>query len=1044
MGGKGLANCRSFRIRRHLSFAIAISLSSAALQSARQSTSQLPDEPVPLRLAAAIEREISGAQSNSYHLELEPGQLAVVAIEQRGIDIIAMLTDKDGALGLRVDNDPLTTGDERLVFVAEARGRYVVTVRPSYSVAPAGLYRIHLSEVRPATARDRALHDVRKLRSRAWTLAVQSQSHAAVPIAEQALALADGMQEPDDLETGLAAAMAGSVRDDTEDYPAAHRHYERSHALLAAQLGPDHPLTTVLLSALGSTAARLGDHASAERLLLDALRRQERVFPAGHPIVARTLNNVGNYQTNRGDFSGAERAFKRAATIVTEWLGNGAELHGVIDGNLGNLYLRQRDYRRAEPYLLRSLDTREKLLGPDHAELAIVLNNLGIVARDKGDYAAAERYYTRVLAIREKSVGLDHPSVAGTLNNLANIYSSQGDYEKSLALLLRALAIDEKGATRWSPPILALGNIARRYAALGDLENAFVYQSRVDRAIEDTIAINLAIGSERQKIAYLTSIAERTDRTVSFHLNLQPNAAEASRLAAGVLLQRKGRVLDAMADTLGALRVNAGADERALMERLVDATTRFAQLALTGAGRTSLDEHRRKLQELEQAKEALEIEISQRSDAFRAASQGPTLEAVQRALPSGTALLEFAVYRQFDVKAVSMTVAYGPPRYAVYIITPDTVVGRDLGEAAAIDAEIESFRAAVQDPRRPGLRRVARALDRRIMDPVRAVAGNAARLLISPDGQLSLIPFEALLDASGRYLVQRHAISYLSAGRDVLRLQFPRESQTPPLVVADPLFGEPAPTATSAGAGRTPTTSGSRRRSTTSGTADRLYFAPLAGTREEAERIRTFFPQARVLAGPAATEAALKQARAPSILHIATHGFFLEDEGTNRGAQGTGKERQAPSAGGQGTVIQNPLLRSGVALAGANLTAKKEDGILTALEAAHLNLWGTELVILSACDTGIGVVRNGDGVYGLRRSIFLAGAESLVMSLWPVSDYITREMMTAYYKGVTGGLGRGEALRQVQLAMLKRKGRDHPFYWASFIQAGDWAPLARR
>ncbi len=1028
----------------HLSFAIAISLSSAALLSARHSPHQLPDEPVSLRLASPIEREISGTQANSYHLDLEPGQLAVVAVEQRGIDIIAVLTDKDGALVLRVDDDPLTTGEERLVFVAEARGRYVVTVRPSYSVAPAGIYRIHLSEVRPATARDRVLHDVRTLRSRAWDLALQSQSLKAVPIAEQALALAEGLQEPDDLETGLAAIMAGSVRDDTEDYSAAHRHYERSHALLAARFGPDHPQTTVLLAALGSTAARLGDHASAERLLLDALRSQENVFPAGHPIIARTLNDVGNYHTNRGDFSGAERAFKRAATIVIEWLGNGAELHGIIDGNLGNLYLRQRDYRRAEPYLLRSLDTREKLIGPDHAELAIVLNNLGIVARDKGDYAAAERYYTRVLAIREKSVGLDHPSVAGTLNNLANVYSSQGDYEKSLALLLRALAIDEKYATRWSPPILALGNIARRYAALDDFENAFVYQSRVDRAIEDTIAINLAIGSERQKIAYLTSIAERTDRTVSFHLNLQPSAPDATRLAARVLLQRKGRVLDAMADTLGALRVNAGDDERALIDRLADVTTRFAQLALAGAGRTPLDEHRRRLQELEQAKEALEIEVSQRSDAFKAASQGPTVEAVQRALPRGAALLEFAVYRPFDVKAVSMTVAYAPPRYAVYIITPDTVVGRDLGEAAAIDGEIESFRAAVQNPRRPDLRRVARALDRRIMEPIRTVAGKARRLLISPDGQLSLIPFEALLDASGRYLVQQHAISYLSAGRDVLRLQFPRKGQTPPLVVADPLFGEPAATTAPAGAGGTTTPAGSRRGSITSGTADRLYFAPLAGTRQEAERIKTFFPQARVLAGAAATESALKQARAPGILHIATHGFFLEDEGTNRAAQGTDNDRQAPSADAPRAAIQHPLLRSGVALAGANLTAKKDDGILTALEAAHLNLWGTELVILSACDTGIGVVRNGDGVYGLRRSIFLAGADSLVMSLWPVSDYITREMMTAYYKGLTSGLGRGEALRQVQLAMLKRKGRDHPFYWASFIQAGDWAPLERR
>jgi CHAT domain-containing protein len=140
--------------------------------------------------------------------------------------------------------------------------------------------------------------------------------------------------------------------------------------------------------------------------------------------------------------------------------------------------------------------------------------------------------------------------------------------------------------------------------------------------------------------------------------------------------------------------------------------------------------------------------------------------------------------------------------------------------------------------------------------------------------------------------------------------------------------------------------------------------------------------------------------------------------------------------------MEDALLRSGLALAGANSNKDTgEDGILTALEASNLNLWGTKLVTLSACDTGIGEVKNGEGVYGLRRAFFLAGTESLVMSLWPVSDYVTRELMTEYYAGLKKGLGRGEALRQAQLDMLKRGGRQHPFYWGSFIQAGEWANL---
>src|SRR5262247_1311592 len=153
------------------------------------------------------------------------------------------------------------------------------------------------------------------------------------------------------------------------------------------------------------------------------------------------------------------------------------------------------------------------------------------------------------------------------------------------------------------------------------------------------------------------------------------------------------------------------------------------------------------------------------------------------------------------------------------------------------------------------------------------------------------------------------------------------------------------------------------------------------------------------------------------MLHIATHGFFLEDQ------------------------AKNPLLRSGLALAGANEHKEDDNGILTALEVTGLNLWGTKLVALSAGDTGVGEIKNGDGVHGLRRALVLAGAETQVMSLWAVSDKGTRELMGSYYRMLQQGKGRGEALRLVQLEMLKNINRRHPYYWASFIQSGEWANL---
>jgi len=270
-----------------------------------------------------------------------------------------------------------------------------------------------------------------------------------------------------------------------------------------------------------------------------------------------------------------------------------------------------------------------------------------------------------------------------------------------------------------------------------------------------------------------------------------------------------------------------------------------------------------------------------------------------------------------------------------------------------------------------------------------------------------------------------------------------RASKSEAMVLADPAFGEPEISPSPARKARVKPaapSAGKRRTITRRQDLSNVYFSSLAGTAVEARTIKSLFPEANLLTGPQATESALKSVSAPRILHIATHGFFLQDAAiaTVDTASDSGTTRAINAV----AKVENPLLRSGLALAGANMNkGSSDDGILTALEASGLNLWGTKLVTLSACDTGVGEVRNGEGVYGLRRAFMLAGTETLVMSLWPVSDNVTRELMTAYYTGLKEGLGRGEALRRVKLNMLSRKDRHHPFYWASFIQSGEWANL---
>lgn len=267
----------------------------------------------------------------------------------------------------------------------------------------------------------------------------------------------------------------------------------------------------------------------------------------------------------------------------------------------------------------------------------------------------------------------------------------------------------------------------------------------------------------------------------------------------------------------------------------------------------------------------------------------------------------------------------------------------------------------------------------------------------------------ALRDEQGRWLLEHDTVTTLTSGRDLLRAPA-RAAREPATIVADPDFaGEGAPTSVAAAPQR-------------SIDFRRIEFEPLPGTAEEATAIAKRLPSARVFTRAQATEAALKRVKGPHVLHGASHAFFLEP---------------------QEAALENPLLRSGLVLAGANrLSSGTEDGILTALEAASLDLAGTSLVVLSACETGLGDVQSGEGVYGLRRALVIAGAATQVMSLWKVADDETRDLMVAFYDQLAQGRGRSEALREAQFRLLRTSRTSHPFFWAAFIASGDWRPIA--
>jgi tetratricopeptide (TPR) repeat protein len=830
------------------------------------------------------------------------------------------------------------------------------------------------------------------------------------------------------------------------DYAKAEQLYQRALNIKEKALGLEHPSIALSLHGLAIIYSDKGDYAKAEKIYQRALNISEKALGPEHPGVAQSLNGLALSYKGRGDYAKAELLLQRALAIKEKALGLEHPSVAISLHNLASIYFAKGDYAKAEKIYQRVLNISEKALGLEHPGVALALHNLGSFYIEKGDYANAEPLIQRALAIQEKAMGPEHPEVARSINSLAVIRRGKGELAPAEPLFQRALAIMEKALGPEHPDVVKfLDHLARLYAAKGDFARAVTVQARANSVGEGNLARLLAIGSERQKLAYLALFSKQTNFTLWLHSHALPHDPQALDLAFTTLLRRKGRGLDVMADTIGALRRRATPEDQALFDQLGEARSQLAALTLMESGTDKPESYRARLKSLADKAEELESALSARRPEFRA--QTVTLTTVQSALPAGAALVEFAVYTPQNLRNEENNKL--PPRYLAYLLTAQgQPKWTDLGEAAPIDRAITSWRQALRDPRRTDVNRLARAVDEKVMRPVLALAqpelGEFRRLLIAPDGLLNLVPFAALVGRQGSYLVERYSISYLTSGRDLLRSPVRRPDNQYTVIVADPDYGA-AGNAFAARRRDVGLPHGLPQSAGSNFNLDQIYFPPLKGTAGEARALKTILPRAKVFTRGQATEAALKQLHSPGILHVATHGFFLRDQDLELADGPDVGAATVRSGGASDQPIENPLLRSGLALAGVNLRLGRvdqgDDGVLTALEAAGLDLWGTKLVVLSACDTGVGEVKNGEGVFGLRRALSLAGSETQVMSLWPVSDLGARDLMTEYYRALERGEGRGDGLRRVQIEMLKRKGRRHPFYWASFIQSGEWANL---
>ena len=848
------------------------------------------------------------------------------------------------------------------------------------------------------------------------------------------------------------------------DYHKAESLHKRSLTIIEKAHGTDNPAFATVLNNLARFYQILGDYSKAKQLYKKSLAIREKALGPDHPDVGRSLNSLSQICTALGDYSKAEQLYKKSLALNEKALGPDHPDVAAILNNLAGLYISQGDYSKVEVLCKRSLAIGEKALGPDHPDIATIINNLARFYLDNGDYSKAEPLLRKSLSLLEKTYGTGHPEVSTIFNNLAMLYSSQGYYPKAGPLYKKSLGITEKALGPEHPDIvIRLANLSAMCAYTGDFAGA---EQTFRRALDiDSKLIEQTMGftSEQQKIKFLSM--KRWNlygflSLISQHLSDTPSMRKD---ALNIWLKRKGVILEVQRRFQEALFYTDDPETLETFYELSRIRTELSRLTFSQPDKNNLSTYRKRIDNLKEQKEKLSAKLSRLSQAFALNRKiaKADCEKLSRALPPDSALVEFARVKMFDFKAKSKG-RWKPPHYLAFVLhagNGEKVGMIDLGNASEIDQAVSELRkgiSSMEDKAEESSKKVYNL----VFASLKKEIGDKKEIFISPDGNLNLIPFEVLQGPDGRYLIEDYTFNYLAAGRDLLGFGQPGGKQTgKALLIGDPDFdmtmAERKPLLEKLAQTKVKGREVPRR----SIDMESFHFERLPGTKKEVEGIRSLLGEKNtsLYTGKEALEEVLKKHKPPRIVHLATHGFFLKDQ-DNWEIPPNIPGRAAysftmPRPGTKKKIrVENPMLRSGFALAGANRAGKltsipADDGVVTSEEILGLRLRGTEMVVLSACDTGLGEVKAGEGVFGLRRAFAQAGARSLVMSLWQVPDRETSELMEEFYRNVLKRkMNRCQALRQAALRQMKiakdRHGYPYPFVWGGFVMVGDPGQLS--
>ncbi len=822
----------------------------------------------------------------------------------------------------------------------------------------------------------------------------------------------------------------GQLHEATGDYPMANELLQKAADINKKVYGEEHAETAAAYERLAVLLDEMGDYAQAETHFLKAANIQDALNGKDRLKLASTYNNLAGLYLKTGNLEKAKLNFDRSIPIYAAFAGTKHQEYATAISNYASYFIATNNLDSARILYLNADDIYKQTVGKQHQLYANNLVNLAGLYRKTGEYSASEKRYLEALSLEAQRNGKSQPTYAIALNNLGTLYTAMGKMEEAIAFYESSLEIKLATLGNRHPSVAtSYNNLAvlhllnKRY----DLAEPLLVMG-IQHQLEQ-IRTFFPSMSEKEKKDFYTTIrgdVERFNSVVLERYDHNPALAGEmynNQLATKALLFQAG-------DKMRANISNSG-DAQLISSYNLWRKEKEKLGKLYALSKSELEKQQVDISILEEKVNAFEKELSAKSLLFakQAKQATTTWQDIQSQLKPGEAAIEMVRFRAFNIAAnfdslsQQSTTQYGfsdQIYYAALILTSETTVhpkliylnnGQDLEQKY-----ISYYKNALQYRLKDVISYTA------FWENIQEQLTGIHQLYFSPDGVYNNISLNMLQHPKTQtYLMDGMKIQQVTSTKDILPSKQSKVASQGVFVLGDPLFDTDSLTLEA-----------NVLASNAEGhlaSAPRTNIAALPGTRTEAIAVHQALNSkgltGELKLGAEATESALKGANNPKILHIATHGFFSDTLFI---------EKNALSA-------DNPLFQSGLLLAGAgntrtsSLATQEEDGILTAYEAMNMNLDATELVVLSACETGISDIENSAGVHGLQRAFQIAGAKSIIISLWTVDDIATQTLMTLFYNEWMKTGNKRTAFANAQSVL--RESHPHPYYWAAFVMIGE-------